>query len=178
MNSRIACLALGFLVSCATPYQMIGTSVAGGYSSTQLSQDQFEIRFNGNGFTKPKQAYDFALLRAADLSLEHNYSYFILMGHQDKSKTIIIPGATTSYTTGTVSSSNGYGTYSGTTTSYTNDVPIHKPSVSLLIRCLETKEGLDSHVGKVYSANEIRREIRQQYGLDSTKQADPPARVP
>jgi len=88
----LLCVTVLLLSACATPYQPIATTVAGGYSSTRLSEAVFDVRFNGNGFTNPKRAYDFAFLRAAEITLEHNYSYFVLIGHQDETSTEIIHG--------------------------------------------------------------------------------------
>jgi hypothetical protein len=155
------------LVSCATPYQQVGTTVAGGYSSNRLSNEVFEVRFDGNGFTQPKRARDFALLRAAEIALEHNYPYFVIIGNHDKTSTEIIRGDSTSYTTGTITTFGDYGTYQGTTTTFSNDIPVTKPSLALRIFCFESPDTLGKHAGIVYTAQEIKRELRQKYGLDN-----------
>ncbi len=106
----VLCLSL-IVVACATPYQRVGTTIAGGYSSNRLSTEAFEVRFDGNGFTDPKRTYDFAFLRAAEVAIEHNFPYFVLIGHQDDTSSEIIHGNPTSYTTGTATSYGGYGTF-------------------------------------------------------------------
>jgi hypothetical protein len=60
---------LAFLCSCATPYKSNG--IAGGYSDTALAPDVYRISFQGNGYTSRDRAQDFAVLRAADLTLSH-----------------------------------------------------------------------------------------------------------
>jgi len=140
---RLVVLAVALIATaCATPYQQVGTTVAGGYSTNRLSTETFEVRFDGNGFTDPKRAYDFAFLRAAEVAIEHNFPYFILIGHQDDTSTEIIRGNPTSFTTGTVNTYGGYGTYSGTTTTYSNNIPVTKPSIALRIFCLESQDAL------------------------------------
>lgn len=47
-----------------------------GFADYQLGADRFVVTFQGNGKTKSTQANDFALLRAAQLTLEHGFSYF------------------------------------------------------------------------------------------------------
>ena len=39
----------------------------------------------GNGFTPPRQAADFAMLRAAEIALEHKFRYFTILGEFDRS---------------------------------------------------------------------------------------------
>lgn len=164
---RVAGALLIVLMSgCATPYQQVGTSDAGGYSTNRLSTEAFEVRFDGNGFTDPKRAYDFAFLRAAEVALEHNFPYFVLIGHQDDTSTEIIYGTPTTYTSGTVNTYGNSATYSGTTTTYGNDIPVTKPSLALRIFCLETPDALGKHSGQVFTAAEVKKELRQKYKLD------------
>lgn len=161
-------LLTSLLAGCATPYQPAGTTVAGGYSSTRLSEAVFDVRFNGNGFTDPKQAYDFTLLRAAEVALEHNYPYFVLIGHQDKTTTELIQGNSTSYTTGTVNAYGNYGSYNGVTTTYSNDIPVTKPALTIRILCLETRDSLGKQAGQIYDAQQVKDNLRKKYGLDKS----------
>lgn len=160
----ISSLAL-LLSACATPYQQIGTSIAGGYSANRLSAETFEVRFAGNAFTDPQQAYDFALLRAAETALEHNFLYFELLGHRDESSAESVSMLPTSYTTGTVNTYGGRSTYNEITTTYPMDVPVMKPVVALRILALESSTPRDRHAGKIYDAEGVRRELRQKHGL-------------
>jgi hypothetical protein len=63
------------LAACTTPYQPDGT--LGGYSETPLASNAFKVTFRANGYTSVEQATDFTLLRAADLTLEKGYAYFV-----------------------------------------------------------------------------------------------------
>ncbi len=73
--------SLWFLSGCATSYQQKGFT--GGYSETQLAPDVFRVNFQGNGYTSSERAQDFALLRAAELSLERGFRYFALLDETD-----------------------------------------------------------------------------------------------
>ena len=69
------------LSACATAYQPQGLS--GGFSETQLSENTFKVNFKGNGYTSNDRAFDFSLLRAAELMSEKNYKYFIIGARQN-----------------------------------------------------------------------------------------------
>ena len=47
-----------------------------GFTDAQLAPDEFMVTFQGNGHTTSAQADDFALLRAAQVTLEHGFAYF------------------------------------------------------------------------------------------------------
>jgi hypothetical protein len=66
------------IVGCATGYT--STGFTGGYSETQLAPDVFRVTFRGNGYTSAERVQDFALLRAADLALSNDYTYFGILG--------------------------------------------------------------------------------------------------
>ena len=68
---------LALLVGCATEYQPAG--VGGGYSETIYSPDVFRVHFDGNEHTPVERSRDFALLRAAELTLQHGYKYFVVI---------------------------------------------------------------------------------------------------
>jgi hypothetical protein len=85
-----ALILIGWLAGCAsTPYQRIGTDREGGYSSSKMGNDRFMVNFAGNTDTKPSQAYDFALLRSAELTLEAGYVAFVVESERDNTPTII-----------------------------------------------------------------------------------------
>ena len=65
------------LAGCATPYQP--SKRGNGFTDSQLTRDEFEVRFQGNGQTRAEQVQDFALLRAAQVALGHGYSYFAVL---------------------------------------------------------------------------------------------------
>lgn len=73
--SVVSLIALVALSACATAYQARDT-LTGGYSETQLGPDLVRIVFNGNSSTSEERAQDFALLRAAELSLSAGFPFF------------------------------------------------------------------------------------------------------
>ncbi len=77
-----ALLAVLFSVGCATPYQPHG--FRGGYSESRLGPDAFTVRFHGNAYVAASRVSDFTMLRAAELTLELGYRYFVLLGERDR----------------------------------------------------------------------------------------------
>jgi hypothetical protein len=145
---------------CATQYQSSG--FAGGYSDTQLAPDAFRISFSGNGFTSSDRAQDFALLRAADLTLAHGFHYFAIVNEAQggSMSSITLPGS--SYTT---ASATGYGNsvYGSAVTTYVppTNIPVFKPRSGLLIRCFgERPPG-----GYVFDARFLSQSLRAKYGI-------------
>jgi hypothetical protein len=67
------------MVGCTT-YHASGPS--GGYSDTQLSPRVFQVRFQGNGYTKNDRVSIFLLRRAAEITLENGFRYFVVLGQQ------------------------------------------------------------------------------------------------
>jgi hypothetical protein len=108
---------VGFLASCATPYQPMG--VLGGYREDQLAPDIYRVAFFGNGYTNGQTAAQYALHRCAELTQQKGYRYFGILAVTDMSttRTVTIPGQ--AYTTGNLSvnsfGNTAYGTYHGTT---------------------------------------------------------------
>jgi len=64
-----------------TTYQPRGWT--GGYDETQLAPNVFRIGFQANQYTLPGTATDFALLRAAELTLERGYTHFAVVRGAD-----------------------------------------------------------------------------------------------
>ena len=85
VSSTAGCALVG---SLSTPYQPIG--YRGGYAANNLQENLVEVSFSGNAHTSKRQVKDFALLRAAEVSLELGGSYFIVVKDEidDDSKLI------------------------------------------------------------------------------------------
>ena len=62
-------MALLLLDSCATTYRPLNNGA--GYSDAVIGPDEFRVGFQGNGETSLERAYDFALLRAAEVTRGH-----------------------------------------------------------------------------------------------------------
>ena len=71
----IACALM--LAACAaspTPYQVADEE--GGYSDQQLESDRYRVTFEGNSATPRETVEDYALYRAAELTLQTGNDYF------------------------------------------------------------------------------------------------------
>jgi len=137
-----AIAAVIFISGCATSYH--STGFTGGYSETQLAPDVFRIHFAGNGYTSGERAQDFAMLRAADLALQHGFKYFAIIDESSSTavSSFTTPGSAT--TTGSAYVSGGYGNYYGSYSDQTTYTPpqtyyVFKPRAGLLIRCFTDK---------------------------------------
>ena len=76
--SRLVSLAAGLcLCACSTPYKP--AKGGKGYSDSQISTNEFQVGFQGNNRTTLEEVYDFALLRSAEVSLQHGCPYFAVM---------------------------------------------------------------------------------------------------
>ena len=81
MNRRCRLIAAAMaalcLCSCATSYRPLRGGK--GFADSQIAPDQFLVSFKGNGQTSLELAYDFLLLRATEVSLQHGFPYFAVM---------------------------------------------------------------------------------------------------
>jgi hypothetical protein len=162
MSRIIIVLAALMITGCATPYQRVG--LTGGYSETQLGENIFQVSFRGNGYTSRERASDFCLLRAAELTLEKGFRYFIIVESEKNTKIGTYTTPTQSYTTG---SAYGYGNYaygSATTTTYGGQTYIiTKPRATNTILCFKDKPSIN---GLVYDAEFVVKSIKQKYGFN------------
>ena len=110
------------LLACATPYQHMG--LGGGFTDKQLGPDTFKVHFRGNGYTPDKRAQDFAVLRAAELTLQHGYQYFTVLNVGSSDRGFVAP------ITGTVV---------GNTVIATGGGLYHFPGTDLVFRCSHEK---------------------------------------
>ena len=62
---------------CGTPYRSMKGGA--GFVDSQIAPDRFSIGFKGNGHDTSTKVGDFALLRAAELTLSNGFSYFAVM---------------------------------------------------------------------------------------------------
>ncbi|MDP3290752.1 MAG: hypothetical protein Q8M43_01845 [Sulfuricurvum sp.] len=167
-------LVILFLGGCATAYQP--QSFSGGFSETQLDTNVFTITFKGNGYTGRDKANDFALLRSAELALEHGFKYFAIVDAQQYSKnsTYTTPTtATTNVNANTYGSAYSYGnntTYNGntygtatTTVSGGETYNISKPRTSNTIVCFVEKPQ-----SFTYNAEFLVKSLKQKYRIDNT----------
>jgi hypothetical protein len=86
MRGCIVAVALGLLVAgctTATPYQPYRTEAAGGihggYADQQLAPDRYLVRFHGNELTARDRVEGYMLYRAAELTLQRGYDWFLVV---------------------------------------------------------------------------------------------------
>lgn len=141
------------LCGCATAYQ--SKSLTGGFSETDLGPTSFKISFVGNGFTSAERSSDFAMLRAADRSIEDGCNFFGVVNDFEG-------GSTSSMTVANV----GYGKHGAWGSAFTS--PIFKPNSVLLIKCFAVQPpGAD-----LYDAHYVMHSIRAKYKIaDGTAQS-------
>lgn len=115
-------LACILLISCSTPYKTEG--LMGGYSENQLNQNTYQVFFAGNGYTSRKQVNRYLIRRAAELTQQNGYKYFVVVGEDEQKKVSHFTTPTTVQSrSNTVYSSNGnrYQQY-GSSSSYGKSV--------------------------------------------------------
>ncbi len=173
MNLSVSIALAVLLAGCATAYKPDG--VMGGFSSSQLDENVFQVNFKGIGFTDRDEANDYALLRSAEIALEKGYSYFVIVDAQQYSKnsTYTTPiTATTNFDSNTYGSAYGSGnnvnysgnTYGTATTSFSGGETynISKPRTTNTIACFKEKPK-----GFSYSAEFVVKSLKAKYGLNT-----------
>ena len=81
------------LSGCASTYEAkqggLHGLINGGYTSTKIQDDIYKIAYEGNAATSSDITQNYALLRCAEVALENNYKYFIIVDKQLESKQYI-----------------------------------------------------------------------------------------
>ncbi len=91
------------VVACSsggTVYKPAEERGAYGYTETQLGKDRYRVTFTGNSRTDKETVNDYAMLRAAELTLQSGYDWFRLVNRDTEGKT---------RTTGGMSAINDFG---------------------------------------------------------------------
>jgi hypothetical protein len=165
MFKRLAVLvAMCAYGGCATPYQETGAT--GGFEQRMIAEDVYVISFKGNGFTSAQRVKDFSMLRAAEIGRKLGFTHFVILGSEDQSRTEIISTGTTSNTTGSAYGTGNYATYSGTTTTHTNTMPVFKPGVEIGVKYFEGPPS--GRFLEIFEVQEVWMRIREQYHLDES----------
>ena len=82
-----ASVTLAFLLlGCATPYQPKDL-LWGGYRDFQVSTNTFSITFQGNPYLDRSRLRQYLFRRAAEVTLEHGFSHFVILESADQSHT-------------------------------------------------------------------------------------------
>lgn len=148
-------------IGCATKYQP--TSFTGGFSETKLSENVFNVTFNGNGYTSRERASDFALLRSAEVVKNNGFKYFFISSSE---KYLDHDSYTTNKTYHTTFQANNYGNniYGDAYTTSSGGKTIHfsRPSTDNTIICFVDKPQIN---GIVYEAEFIIQSIKEKYQI-------------
>ena len=158
-NKLIGLFCCLFLASCATSYQPYSYFGGGGYRNVQLAENVFKVTVEANGYTSSSKATDLALLRSADLAIQHGFKYFVIGATSDNSYS-------SSYRTPTTTNVNvtSYGnTASGTVQSYGGQTyTFHFPTPSMTITCFKEKPLFQT---TVYDAEIVFKSLKAQLGV-------------
>jgi hypothetical protein len=148
--------ALLALAGCATSYGPNG--IGGGFSETRRADDIYVVHFRGNGYTKPEQAEEMAFLRAAELTIEKGYRYFVILGESGSTDSTVVAMPGQSFTTGSI---NPYGGFQARTTSIgAMPMTIRTPSARLHIGLAHDKFSPER---TFYDARAIVADLRPKY---------------
>lgn len=151
--TSLGCL---LLAGCATSYQPYSYFGGGGYKDVQLAENVFKVTVEANAYTSSAKASDLALLRSAELTLQHGFRYFIVGERADHSYS-------TSYTTPQTTNVNvtAYGkTAYGTANTYGGQTyNFHFPTPSMTITAFKEKPTLQ---GTVYDAELVSKSLRKE----------------
>jgi hypothetical protein len=158
----LAFILAALLFGCATPYGSSG--LLGGYSDTALAPDVYRISFQGNGYTSQERTQDFAVLRAADLTLSHGYRYFAIINQTEggRSGVMNMPGQAYTYVNaqqyGNVVYGSAHTTYIPGAT-----IPFFFPNSGLMIRCFrERPDGIFA-----LDAAFVSKSLREKYRIQT-----------
>lgn len=168
----VGILLLPFLfAACSshTPYQRIGNRKEGGYSFIRHSKDSYSVTYQGAEYSKPKQIYDYALLRSAELTVESGYKYFVVNSDNDRSRnsTRYVPGSPGFRTMehGVTSTGRMY-SYSSYTPGFSSSmVNVRVPIYTLMIKMYAAKEGLQIPANYIYEAAPLIIELKAKHKL-------------
>ena len=81
LNLAVALAALALLAAgCGSPTLYRPMTLQGGYTQTRLGSDTVNVVFQGNAYTPWRTARMYALYRSAELAVESNFDYFVVVG--------------------------------------------------------------------------------------------------
>lgn len=106
-----------FLASCSTSYHQRGF-LGNGYSDYRMNQDRFSVTFRGNEYTDVEDVRRFAIMRAAELTLQNGFYYFTIVSERDLSRYLVEQS---------VSENKDY--------TFTRKEKKQAPGINLVIRC-------------------------------------------
>lgn len=139
------CLIAVALAGCQTPYQEPGFD--GGVSAAPITNDTYRISARGNQFTEGTTIQDYALLKAAETTLNRGDNYFLILSGSDATQ------RTTGYVAGT-SNTTIVGNTATTTYQPGYQYDIVKPGEDLIIQVVNVPPGSSPPPG-AFPAQEV-----------------------
>ena len=144
-----------------------------GYSDQLIDGNTFLVSFQANGYTPQATLQTYVLLRCAEVTTEAGYDYLVTVEATDTGKSIpiVVPGSSTSYTTGSgggYASTHGnmtYGSTSGSATTTTQSSPgyafgVRLPGSTVMIEAFHGKKPDDNPMA--YDAREVIKYVGAQ----------------
>ena len=155
------CIALT-LTACATPYGKYG--LLGGFTDSRIDENTFSISVDTNGFTNQQTTSMHAMYRAAELTVENGYDYFVIANDSKNptGMTMNMPGS--SYT-----SINSFGNTATARTTYTPgaSIPMVFPNSTLAIKSFKGNKPTDAP--NAYDARSVMTYLGPQIGVDRSQ---------
>ena len=140
-----------FITSCATIYQP--KNLFGGYSASQINENTWKVTFEGNSYTSKARAENFAMRRAAEITLREGYTHFLITDSDTYVKTSVHTIPQNSTTTEIVSDYGNF-QYSDTTYYGGQTYTVSKPSANSYFVLLDGTQAneISSFIGLVFNA--------------------------
>ena len=144
-------LAILLVAGCATvtPYQPMKDGQ--GYGDQRIENNRYRISFAGNSSTPRETVENYLLFRAAELTLQNGYDYFVMSGSDTEAQTRYQQ---------TVSAFGGYGWYSryyGLGTGVSTSTPITEYQAQAYVTMYKGKRPAAST--DAFDAREVRQNL-------------------
>ena len=127
------------LTGCATSYHRLNYT-GEGYSEILTNPDSFIVTFKGNVCTSPETVAQYALLRAAELTLKNGYKYFIVNSSIDQTASFNYNSFRASASASNINA-----------VSFSNTLV--KPGASIFVKCFKEKPQIDGSIDAEYYWN-------------------------
>ena len=98
-----------FIISCETTYGPSSQNFTGGYEDQLTGNNTAIVRFKSNAYTSMTNTQKFAMKRAAELTLEKGFDYFLIEGNNVYEKNIKLQSQVSCYNNGYTFQCNEYG---------------------------------------------------------------------
>lgn len=89
LRTLIAFAGMAVLAACATStyYEPASSDDTYGYSEQKIEDNRFRIMFKGNSLTERETVENFLLYRAAEVTVEEGYDYFVVVREDTEKET-------------------------------------------------------------------------------------------